>query len=360
MQPSPGTHSRTEELRRLARLCLRLLVFLTLVWGLQWELTRLAHLDRPSAFSPSLVALDRVRDDDVVYMGDSVLTNRGSKDKDLRLLPEMLATRLAPARLTAIAHPAFQPRFFEGVTSYLLRTGVRPRLLLVPINLRAFSPLWTECLSYQFSKEMALLGMGPGPGAALMRFRLAFKELPAPPPDLGPELLWSRAGFRALRARYPALVAESPLGRYPGKTDFVRMYYLTELGPQHPYLRALARLAENAHRARVPVVFYVTPIDIESATEYLGPPFRAEVAAKVERFRATLSATGADFVDLSTAVAPADFMWREEGAINEHLSERGRVQVSRTLARHLRPRLAGQEQTPTPAEAPRARVARQS
>lgn len=332
--------TRAEELRQLGRLCLRLVAFVALVWVAQSLLARWARWDRPEAYSERLAALAHLRDGDVVYFGDSVLTARSAKDQDLRLLPAMLADRLQPARLTAIAHPAFQPALFAAVTSYLVRSGQRPALLVVPINLRAFSPLWVGRPSWQFPKEAALLAMGAGRGRQLMRFRLAFREEPAPPADPGEEELWRLADFHGLRGRFPALVPEIPLGRYPGPVDLTRMYYLTDLGPQHPYFRALVRLGEDCRAAGVPVLFYVTPLDVETATAQLGPTLRAEVAARSAAFRAALEPTGAEFADLSELLPPEAFMWREEGVINEHLNATGRAQLSRALARRIRPLLA--------------------
>lgn len=340
--PAPQPHlPRHEELRQLGRLCLRLAGFVALVVALQSAVARWTRWDRPEAYSERLAALAHVRDGDVVYFGDSVLTAHSAKDQDLRRLPEVLAARLKPTRLTAFAHPAFQPNLFAAVTSYLLRSGRRPAVFVVPINLRAFSPVWAQRPSWQFQKEVALLDMGVGPGSALMRFRVAFKETPPAPPDPGEEELWRRADFRGLRGRFPASVPEAPLGRYPGPVDFTRMYYLADVGPQHPYFRALVRIGEEAHRAGVPVLFYMTPIDLETVTAQLSPRLQAEVAARSARFRAALEPTGAQFEDLSSALPSEVFMWREEGAINEHLTADGRLRLSRILARRIRPLVNG-------------------
>jgi hypothetical protein len=274
-----------------------------------------------------------VRAGDVVFFGDSVLREVSLKDRDARTLPDLLAAFLPEARLAVVSHDGFQPRMFAALADHLFRSGRRPACILVSINLRAFSPSWAERPSWLFANDIALLRLMPGPGDEFARLRLAYGEWPPAAPDPPHERYALSADLPGLRRRFPAQVYEP---QSLALADLARLYYLVPLAPGHPNLEALVELRRRAVGARVPVLFYLTPLDVGTATAQLGEPFRGELAAKARTFREALKGDGSEFADLSAMLPSEAFKWREEGTFNEHLSARGRRPVARRLAALLR------------------------
>jgi hypothetical protein len=94
----------------------------------------------PASLPAEIVQFDRylTQGVDVLYLGDSTL-----------MLPvgevttgEILQEHLPKHRVEQIAHPAYGLELFRDYAAHMNRHGAAPQTLVVPINLRSFSPAW--------------------------------------------------------------------------------------------------------------------------------------------------------------------------------------------------------------------------
>ena len=93
---------------------------------------------------------------DVLYLGDSTL-----------LFPEgevttgeILQGLLPEYKVGEIAHPAYNLDLYLHYVRYILRSAHRPRAIVIPVNMRSFSPEWDLRPGYQFDKVKRTLTLG--------------------------------------------------------------------------------------------------------------------------------------------------------------------------------------------------------
>ena len=109
---------------------------------------------------------------DILYFGDSVLQRISRDDKDIKTLSEMVARRLEPVYKTCIlAHSAYTPRIFLALSQVFKIMRNCPKLVILPINIRAFSPQWDCRPHWQFEREiLALRKFCKSPSHGIPRF----------------------------------------------------------------------------------------------------------------------------------------------------------------------------------------------
>ena len=101
-------------------------------------------------------------------------------------------------------------------------------------------------------------------------------------------------------------------------------------------LKDLAGLVELYRGTDTQVLFYLTPLDVQSGAELLGEPFRAVVEQNAALVQRALAAQGAGVLDLHAALPPECFFWRKEGGATEHLNSEGRQRVADRITGAIR------------------------
>lgn len=266
---------------------------------------------------------------DVLLFGDSVPAWQAAKDQDRRSIAEMMGgTGL-------FRGPAFAAEVFDAAASYVARRDRRPKVLVVSINPRTFSPVWDGRPEWQYREAQLRLRWGDvlalgwlKPLSSLgiyRRFPISSEEFRALPVYRGERRAGTVAEF---------LDGTGAAASLPPLERFFALAYEVPLEATHRKVLALRSLARTCLRSGIRPVFYVTPIDLESADRAVGPALRARVRRNMELLRGELAREGATFLDLSAAAPAAEFDWNE--APNEHLNERGRRRVADALAAALR------------------------
>jgi hypothetical protein len=75
---------------------------------------------------------------DIIFLGDSTLTH----PKGEITTGEILQEQIPEHRIAQVAHPAYQLDLYRAYADYLVRQPHQPEFVIIPINLRAFSPEW--------------------------------------------------------------------------------------------------------------------------------------------------------------------------------------------------------------------------
>jgi len=273
---------------------------------------------------------------DVLMFGDSVLAHVHDKDDDRRTIPEILDDVLPQMEVGAVHHPAFQPEVYDAMVRYLTR-GVQPgpRVLVVPINMRAFSTGWHMEPRYQFEDLLWYLNFEG------WTYRLAYRPLQVFK-ALAPEV--SESEFRALPI-YIDGVVDGRVDEFlvdDSRRSRFRFHYRERLHPDHPKLRSLASIARSGRDAGFEVVFYVTPLNLRYGETVDGPGLRATVEANIRSVQAVLATWDQQALDLSAAVPPSFFV--SSRTAGEHLNEKGRRFVAREVGAEILRRSGGPRQ----------------
>lgn len=274
--------------------------------------------------------LDRLsRDPDVIYFCDS--TNRwvDDADQDKRSICQMAQESFPDLTFAAVDKNAFHAGVYESVCELLADRKQRPKVLVVPINLRSFSPAWDRRPSYEFNELqnhiryaetqwrlglLAVRGMFPTPENSLSDAE--YFNLPV---YCGGQQVGQVRDFDN-----PSYLEADP---QKTKDKFI-FHYMYSLTPRHRKLQSFANLARTATQSGSRVVFYITPLDIDSGSSHLGRAMQQQVAENVRVVRDQLDPL-AEVIDLSFELPSDAFTWHQYP--NEHLNQHGRQYVATAI-----------------------------
>ena len=276
----------------------------------------------------------------VLVLGDSVMERVSWHDEDTRTLGGMIADACHPIRVCVAARRSYHPVLFRALLDLLARLPGRPAQIVLPVNLRCFSPQWNLNPIWQFEEEQRRIRGLPSDRAA------AFSPLKAlAPEDLpGP---WTE--FQALPLDMPCLDSrnmgefyrlskkqriEGEEGR-PRTAELFRVHYQYTLDDGHRQLRALAGIRDAAAALGSRLLVYLTPVNHRSGTLHAGAPWEQTLLSHAAKVRQIFEGhPGVDFLDWSRRFGPEAFFHANDPT--EHLAEAARKDLSSELAGLLR------------------------
>ncbi len=266
---------------------------------------------------------------EIVFFGDSVVQTMALGDADPRLLPDMLAGELDEPVLR-ISQAATGAQMHAAWLRYAARLSPPPRAVIIPINLRSFSPHWERNPGWVFDDVAAMIDH---PLYARLGSVLEWD--------------WGRPTDEAFAAS-PIIVGGVEVGTIATLDDGAagwapsvetrRSRYLVRYASditRSRRLGAFRALVAEANASRFPVILYLTPVDIDVIEEHVDAATLAAVQANLAVLREALADTRWPSVDLSEAVRAADFD-HPIGDPHEHLKWGGRIACARALAEAVR------------------------
>jgi hypothetical protein len=272
---------------------------------------------------------------EVLYFGDSVLMRVAYEDEDAGNLGELVAANLRPLYKTCgIYHSAYTPRIFYHLSRVLEVTAHQPKLVILPINMRCFSPQWDLQPLWQFNWEIeaidAFLADPQGPVPL---------KIPDTPRDHGAQefgnLQVNYVGTSLDRIQqFLAVIATKPTSeagkRERWKTIFT-YHYLYKLNPDHRTLRRLKETVVLLNSLGIKVLIYLTPINYQGGKNYVGALFEQTLAANVALIKQALAdvggAPGDIFLGDWTRLVDAQGFFHDSDP-TEHLNRRGRKSLA--------------------------------
>jgi hypothetical protein len=294
------------------------------------------------------------QDVELLYFGDSTLWHPEGSQTTAAMLQELLPGR----KVGELSHAAYGMDVYRSYINFMLRQGYRPALVIIPINMRAFSPEWDQRPSYQFTQEKRVLALGlplaRSFGRPLNRFggyepAITQDDFLRSPVYAGTTKIGKVQDFEDKDSI--ALLAEGGGEQFvyyqelPADGDYQRLltyYYMAEVSPNHRKIGAMIDIAQRLQRVGVPVLFYVTPVNAELGDVYVGAAFRPQFTANVNVVREQLAAQGIELLDLSFALAAYFF------TDTEHLRQPGKQYIAEQLALHIDPAAVAPRPTVTP------------
>lgn len=272
----------------------------------------------------------------VLLFGDSVMERVSWHDRDNRTLGRMVADACQPVRVCLAARRSYHPVLFLGLLDLLARLPGRPARIVLPVNLRCFSPQWNLNPIWQFEEELRRIrGLPAGREAAFKPLKaLAPEDLPGP---------W--AEFQALPLDMPGLDSrnmgefyslskkqriEGEEGR-PRTTELFRVHYQYTLDDNHRHLRALAGIRDAAAGLGIRLLVYLTPVNYQSGTLHAGVLWEQTLLSHAAKVRQIFDGRpGVDFHDWSRRFGPEAFFHANDPT--EHLAEAARKDLSAELS----------------------------
>lgn len=270
---------------------------------------------------------------EVLFFGDSVSLRVSRDDADTDTLPQMLAKRLGgESRLLSIAHTAYHAEVYSALTKVLRVTRTRPKLVILPINLRSFSPQWDLYPEWQFRDEgRAVDAYLANPELGIMGVNEVamtsdlLRQFDAIPVRYALSDKTRVGEFRQTIAATPRSEQE----RASRRREIFIYHYTHLLDPGHRKLAALDDCVGTLAALGIPALVYITPINWSAGARYAGEEFVAAVEANVatvdRRFAHCGGAMSSRVVDFSMLLGSGCFF--SEHDATEHLNQEGRERL---------------------------------
>ncbi len=267
----------------------------------------------------------------VIYFGDSTVRRFASDDQDKRSIPDFLQERI-PLSVQSIDHEACNLAMYNAFSSFISKSPHRPTFVIIPINLRIFSPTVHEVPNTQFKTEQAFVEWGI-PGWLYRPFKTFYQPLtssflsPIQKDDgefaLDGISLGSLSYY--LKPPPPAPTQEQEMKR-------TTVNYLLPIQSTHEYLLAGRELTKTLLAHHITPLYYFTPLNTERMRKYL-PDVAARIATKKAIIVNAIKQPGVIILDLTEDLHSDGFI--QEPYASEHLNQKGRTSVASRLADEL-------------------------
>jgi hypothetical protein len=274
---------------------------------------------------------------DVFLFGSSVEEYSASKDKDKRSISNMINSLSNKYHVESISGGAFHMDLFLELSKYIVKKLSHPKLIIVPINMRTFSPEWDKRPEYQFEKEKKILN-----GFTFSEFiEYAFrKQIPYLFSKFNPitqedfENTFVFNGKRKVGKVKDFLIERKNIKDMNNyiKDGFV-FHYMYSLGKEHRKLKSMTELARILSASHIKVLFYITPVDYSKGEMYFPGRFIKRLKNNINLINLLLINEGNQVLDLSLSLNSNFFSY--EARPNEHLNQKGRMYVAKKLNENI-------------------------
>jgi len=274
----------------------------------------------------------------VLYLGDSVIGSFHPADADRRDIAAMVQDRLPPGSVGLADRHGYDLDMFREFTDYVARQPQKPKRIVIPINLRSFSPAWDRRPQYQGEFEKLRLRHGDLLACAWSRPLSSFKLLRLNP--ISQQEFLETPVFRGTARVGTIRDFDNPsyavFSEEKLRNKFV-LDYLYPLARDHRKIRSMLAIEESCRRSGIAPLFYVSPVDVESGTRSVGPEFKETIASHTKLLRELLAERQVPLLDLSASLDASTFDWRDRLYPNEHLKEKGRRFLADEIAKRVSP-----------------------
>lgn len=263
----------------------------------------------------------------ILYFGDSVMRWTHGEPIGSPGLDELLEA-ITSRPVIGLARGGYHQMLFNGHLDLLKRENLRPSHIILPINLRSFSPSWEnstydnlrqrkfflDLFNHQFLAQSALL------------FRVPLGKSRASDQDA---VIINKRSIGTLEEIYA--------GAAKIEKEVIRRRYLVRYATPLSSSQTFPYLKENLKTLRnlpVPSLVYITPINLEDMRRYLSPDEVLLVEKNLDQLNTTLTQSGVHGLDLGRALQARHFNHSDKNPY-EHLLESGRQIVATRLAEAL-------------------------
>ena len=274
---------------------------------------------------------------EVVFFGDSVVFTVDPDEPDRRTVSQLLQEKMPGTKILSVAHSAYNQGVYIDYLKYMIAHGVKPEKVVIEINLRSFSPISDRRPQYQFEKEKIFLAndLNPvfpliyKPLLVLKYFNLqtisevTFKQTP----------LYD--GEKHIGTVADCYAYDEKLQREQAIQKVFQCLYLENISLRNRKLDDLINIAGLLRDHRIPVVFFITPIDYASGQKYFGDRFLWQINKNVSFVKSSLENQGVVFADFSASLPSSHFLWLNEGLPDEHLDSFGRESVADGISKMI-------------------------
>lgn len=270
----------------------------------------------------------------IIYFGDSTTTWSSKYDSDIRSTPLFLSDFTKDKyTVVGISHPSYGALLFDKFTQYMTDEHYYPEFIIIPINLRSFSPDWDLRPEHQFINERLYISLHNTMLAPFLSFLLNIgltdvNRIYDNLYNLAP--IYDRDTIVGINKEFHDKLRDSTLPNVQNAIMF-QMFYLGRIHENHRNIQSLVHIADRYQYTKTKVIFYITPIDYETGEKYFGKRFYNQMKENVTTITSELTKHNAIVLDLSATQPSKNFTWNETTYVNEHLNQSGRSSIVKAL-----------------------------
>ncbi|MFD2116984.1 hypothetical protein ACFSTH_19385 [Paenibacillus yanchengensis] len=277
---------------------------------------------------------------DILLFGDSVYSYTSNDDSDTTTLNEMMTSKMVLKNKVEIIHsPGFHLGVFYYILNALIATNRLPKVVVLPINMRSFAPIW-ELNPNQFSMEtMNELSelmhhlQYEIPNSSIAMQKVSFDEF------INNKNYYPGIGMRSVAE----ILAWSHINKVSKKQSeqeyrtklLYSSHYLSSLNSENKRLQVLKNIIKLCEEYHISLFTYIMPINYEYGLEN----FKEE---ELQGYRENIHYIGGlledgkenIFKDYSELITRDCF--RHHNYVVEHLNQFGREKFSDKLAHDLK------------------------
>ena len=271
---------------------------------------------------------------DIFLFGDSVINWYDKKDTCKDSIASMISKKLDSYTLTAITHPSYHMDVYAAYAHYIATQSKRPKLVIISINMRSFSPSWDLNPGMQFESIVRMLTYGN-----IFLVRMVYRPLQVFKLNL----------FKQDNEITEHDFANTPVYNGPVKVGLVKdfigarfakyseenmrkkiiFYYMNTITVRHRKFQSMLDIVNAFKLKDIPVLFYITPVDYQTGEKYFPGTFKKHVEKNARGITRAFISRNIPILDLSLALGTDHFTW--DMYPNEHLNEKGRMFVADQL-----------------------------
>lgn len=273
----------------------------------------------------------------VLYFGDSVVERISRDDINQSTLGELVTEYIKDIPACCISHSAYNPKIYYYLLSSLEKMKGYPKIVILPINLRCFSPQWDLNPKWQFENEIRIIkAYLKNPAKEISGL---YEEEKAPSlmnafysiPVTYPETSLRKIGQFQKIIETPYTTEDERVFRL--KHIFI-FHYMHLLFPDHPKLTYLRRILDLLMKRGIQAVIYVTPINYQAGQKYAGDMFLEIIKANCLTIKNTLESRlksqNFSYNNFSQIFTSEKFF--NMNCATEHLNENGRMELAKMIA----------------------------
>ena len=291
----------------------------------------------------------------ILFFGDSVMERISRHDKDNRTIDEMLSDFLKKKEsVVSLSNSGYQLEVFYNYLLVVEKLKTYPVQVIIPINIRSFSPQWNLNPAYQYNSQVQHIK------DYLNRGQFELKEFR----DI--ESFEDSRFFLNMSVDYPdtyftkigefekekAVKTVSNERYFTRKKNIFIYHYCYALNGNHRRIDTIRRIADLLQSKEIIPIFYFTPINYEAGISFAGKVFMdrvtqninviknailswglTELHYKVNLSQAKLTGKAGCLFDLSFMLN-RNFFFHNDLA-TEHLNEKGRMLLASILTNIL-------------------------
>jgi len=277
--------------------------------------------------------------EDILLFGDSVTERIAWQDTDKRSLDQMTLSMLSDKKsLVCISQGAYHFNVYLHFLRLLRTTRHRPKLVVLPVNMRCFSPQWDLNPAWQFEEEIQALMAYPTT-KKIPAIRINADALPFPETDWNMEFDFPHTDLRRVSQFFELIrnIPEDLDGKFYRRKQIYIFHYLKKISQEHRRMQSLVKILDLLKELRIPVLVYVTAVNYQGGVRHVGLEFidglRANLAVLQKAIDPYMRTDLVHFLNLQEALKSEHFFHADE--LTEHLNQFGRLKLARALANEI-------------------------